>query len=393
MLESKKNKIIMIVDNQMVSDLRVEKEISSLIDYFSFEIIVLAIQGEKLPEIEFKNGYEIHRILNPILKNPLRKGYRKSLNNTVSKILKYDFNILHCHDYHMLIIGSEIKKIRNKIKLIYDAHEYLRGWPLYLNNKGLINKVKGFIVWKQELRLEKKAIRYADKILTVSKGISRALKKNNNLRHSPMVVRNFPEIIKLKKTKIIHNLINIRKDKKVIVHSGSIYFTNKQLLNIIKSLADFNNVVLIFIGNRERFKEIKKNYDFHKNIFFIDYPNDYESLFKLLSAADIGLMHVRNKWEAHKLGSANRYIQYSHAGLAIISSLQKSAEEINSSFKHTLFYEENNFNQFKTALKKSLENISSLQKNALKTRDKLNWEKESKVLINLYNNLITKKNE
>lgn len=393
MLESKKDKIIMVVDNHMVSDSRVEKEISSLINFFSFEVIVLAIQIEKLPQIEIKNGYEIHRILNPILKNPLRKGYNKCLHLTVSKILKYDFNILHCHDYHMLFIGCEIKKIRHSIKLIYDSHEYLKGWPLYLNNKGLINKIKGYFVWKHELKLEKKAIKYTDQILTVSKSISRALKTNNNLKHTPIVLRNFPEKIDLKKNKTIHRIKKIDENKKIIVHSGSIYFTDSQLFNLIKILDEFNEIVLIFIGNRDRFYEIKKIYNLKNNIFFINYPNDYKSLFKLLSAADIGLMHVRNKWNAHKMGSANRYIQYSHAGLAIISSPQKSAQEINSNYNHTYFYEENDFKQFKSALESTLKNISTLQKNAENTRDQLNWKNESKILINLYNNLILNKNE
>ena len=344
----------MVVDNHMVSDSRVEKEISSLFYYFSLKIIVLAIESEKLAEKEIKNGYEIHRILNPILKNPLRKGYKKCLYLTVSKILKYDFNILHCHDYHMLFIGCEIKKIRHSIKLIYDSHEYLKGWPLYLTNKGLVNKIKGYFVWKHELKLEKNAIKYTDQILTVSKSISRALKTNNKLKNTPIVLRNFPEKIELKKTKTIHRILKIDKNKKIIVHSGSIYFTDNQLFNLIKILDKFNEVVLIFIGNRDRFYEIKNIYNQKNNIFFINYPNDYKSLFKLLSAADVGLMHIRNKWNAHKMGSANRYIQYSHAGLAIISSPQKSAQEININYNHTYFYEENNFNQFKVALESTL---------------------------------------
>ena len=153
---------------------------------------------------------------------------------------------------------------------------------------------------------------------------------------------------------------------------------------------DFDEVVLIFIGNRPRFYDLKnktKNSIINK-VFFEDYPNEYDSLFSLLCSADVGLLHVRNKWKAHKMGSANKFIEYSHAGLAVISTFQNTAIEINKRFKHCNFYDENNFNEFKIALNQTLKNLDSLKNNALKTREKINWESESKKLVELYNTLI-----
>ena len=294
----------------------------------------------------------------------------------------------------MLFIGSEVKKLKPNVKLIYDSHEYLKGWPLYLTNIGIKNKIKGYIVWKKELRLEKKAIKNTDKVITVTNSIANSLKEDFNLKHTPTVLSNFPELIKFENNDYLKNKFNIGKEKKLIIHSGSIYYSDKQVNQLFDIINDFDKVVLIFIGNRQRFYNLKnktenkaKNNIINK-VFFEDYPNEYDSLFSLLCSADVGLLHVRNKWKAHKMGSANKFIEYSHAGLAVISTFQNTAIEINKRFNHCNFYDENNFNEFKTALNQTLKNLDSLKNNALKTREEINWDSESKKLVELYNTLL-----
>ena len=88
------------------------------------------------------------------------------------------------------------------------------------------------------------------------------------------------------------------------------------------------------------------------------------------------------------MGSANKFTEYSHAGLAIISTYQNTAVEINEKFNHCNFYDENKFSDFKIALKNTLKNIEKLKNNALKTRESINWESESKKLIKFYSTII-----
>lgn len=382
----------MLLDNSMVSDNRVEKEIETLNNHFNVCITVLAIKDNNLVETEIKNGFEVNRIIDPIVKSPLKKGYKKYLVALSNEILNYSFDILHCHDYHMLFIGNEIKKIKPDVNLIYDSHEYLRGWPLYLTNNGIINKIKGYLVWKKELRLEKKAIHNTDKVITVTKSIAKSLQKNYQLCKTPTVLSNFPKLTNLVKTDFLKKKFNIDKEKKILIHSGSIYYSNKQLSQLTETINEFKDVVLVFIGNRPRFYEVKEMFSkissLNEKVFFIDYPSDYKSLFSLLYSADIGLLHVRNKWKAHKMGSANKFIEYSHAGLAIISTYQNTAIEINNEYHHCEFYDENQFFEFKLALKKTLNNLHVLKNNAQKTREFINWDSESKKLVEYYNTII-----
>ena len=380
----------MLVDNPMLSDKRIEKEIETLKKNFNCSIKVIAITERDLPESEIKSDYEILRLIDTKIKGTLKKEYKKYLKTISKRISEFSFDILHCHDYHMLFIGSEIKKLKPNVKLIYDSHEYLKGWPLYITNNGFLNKIKGFLVWKKELRLEKKAVKNTDKVITVTNSIANSLKEDLNLNDTPTVLSNFPELIKFKNNDYLKNKFNIGEEKKLIIHSGSIYYSDKQVNQLFEIINDFDEVVLIFIGNRPRFYDLKnktKNSIINK-VFFEDYPNEYDSLFSLLCSADVGLLHVRNKWKAHKMGSANKFIEYSHAGLAVISTFQNTAIEINKRFNHCNFYDENNFNEFKIALNQTLKNLDSLKNNALKTREEINWESESKKLVELYNTLL-----
>ena len=137
--------ILMLLDNSFVSDARVEKEAESLLA-IGASLTVGCLIEKGLPEEELRDGYKILRIIEDGFNAPMRKTYDEYLSKTVDKILKFDFDILHCHDFYMLSIGAEVKKQRPAVKLIYDAHEYLKGWPFYKTSSGL-NKWKGKIVW------------------------------------------------------------------------------------------------------------------------------------------------------------------------------------------------------------------------------------------------------
>jgi glycosyltransferase involved in cell wall biosynthesis len=381
----------MLLDNSFASDVRVEKEIKTLLG-IGIEVNVFAISNEELEKTEHKNGYIINRIINPIVKHPLKKGYKKYLSSFAKYIAAADFAVIHCHDYHMLFIGAEVKKIKADITLIYDSHEYLKGWPLYLRNKGLINKLKGFLVWNYELSLEKKSASLADAVITITDQIGHKLEHELNLKFSPIVVRNYPIQTNNKSLPgSLHEKLGISFDKKLLVHSGSIYYSDQQLNDLANVILSIENIVLVFIGNRPRFFEVKnkllKKDHSQSKFYFVDYPTDSEELVQLISSADIGLMHIRNDWIAHQIGSANRYLEYSHAGLAILSTYQDTAVKINKKYNHTLFYDENDFSAFRENLLMLIQDLESYKKRSTNIKNVLTWESEETKLVELYEKL------
>ena len=118
-------KICMTVSNPFVFDHRVSLEAQTLRDA-GYQLCVVAWDREgKYPIDEVTDGIQIHRIRNSVWTNLLRK---KPLQlfvfwiRAIKWMQKQNFDAVHCHDLDTLQIGLRLKK-RQRIKLVYDAHE------------------------------------------------------------------------------------------------------------------------------------------------------------------------------------------------------------------------------------------------------------------------------
>ncbi|MBG15857.1 MAG: hypothetical protein CL853_05845 [Crocinitomicaceae bacterium] len=382
----------MLLDNPYISDVRVEKETNSLKNA-GFNVSIIAYKDIKQKKKEIKNGCEILRILDKNLENPLSKTYNFKLNFFINKIIKLEFDIIYCHDFYLLKLASKLKKLKPNTKLIYDSHEYLKGWPFFLDNKGLINKIKGYFVWKKLIQNEKKYIKNVDLIITITDSILQKLGKLNKSANK-VVIGNYPEKIKLiKSEKYFHEKFNISYGNKIIVHSGSIYHSKKELLQLFDEIKKHNELVLIFLCNRPYISEIKKivNSDLQLNrkIFFHDYINNKNKLISILSSADIGLMHLRLTWTAHKIGFSNKLMEYIQAEIPIIATPQEFTKTINNKYNCCVFYKKHN-NEFNKSLSKIITNYEYYKTNSLNASDQFLWEYESDKLIYNVKKLIVK---
>jgi glycogen synthase len=388
------HKVLMLLDNPFVSDARVEKEAIALLNQGA-SVEVWCEMNTELPLEDERNGIKIVRKIDPILYAPLKKGYKAALATIVFEITKKSFNVLHCHDFHMLTIGSEVKKRNNSIQLIYDAHEYLKGWPYYQTTINWKNRMKGWVVWTYLKSLEKKNSKRADAVVTVTKGMAERLKNNNRLGVLPIVLGNFPKGFNLNVDKnYFHEKFNLSKDSKIIVHSGTIYHTEKQLKDLFDSICSLPDTYLVFIGNRPRFFELKAEIKLDAalaiRILFHDYCLNQDDNINLLAAADIGLMHIRDRWLAHKITFSNRFVEYIMAGIPVVATPQEFTQELNDNYHCCEFYTENSKEQLKQCLVKILGNLKLYSDNANEAKKELDWENESAKLITLYSSLVVK---
>jgi hypothetical protein len=381
-------KVIMLLDNPFVSDARVEKEAVALIEHGAI-VTVWCEKNDSLPGHDERNGIAIKRCIDPILYAPLKKGNTSVLKLFVDELLKEDLNILHCHDFHMLAIGAEVKKKNTTIKLIYDAHEFLIGWPFYQTAGNWKNRFKGWIVWNYLKVRERRDIKIADAVITITSGIADRLRKGNRLKLEPIILGNYVERTTIKADKsYFHKKYNLPIGTKVLIHSGSIYFTNNQIDSLFKCIVEKENVVLVFIGNRPRFFELKslveRNEVLSQNIYFHEYLDNQSENINLIASGDIGLMHIRDKWVAHQLGFSNRFIEYVMAELPSVVTPQEFTEQINHKYHCCSFYSENDAVGFARSLGTILENLDTYTANVKKAKENLDWATESLKLIELY---------
>jgi glycosyltransferase involved in cell wall biosynthesis len=374
--------VVMLLDNPFFSDARVEKEATSLLKE-GFTVIVYCVSDDNLPAEENRNGIVIKRILNLFFQKPFGKTYSEQLTLFSNEILKESFIILHCHDFMLVALGAEIKRKKINVFFTYDSHEYLIGWPYYQEIPSPINRFKGYLVWKKLLWNEKKAVQSTNALLTPSSAIAKALKQQFKLRFSGIPIRNIPEL-KAPNTGIsLRSSLKISDDRKLIVHSGSIYMPSKFIEQLVSFVNTSNDLSLVFIGNRVIHTNLTEKYKAIHHIYFIDYhPN---ILLDQLASCDAGIIYTRSKtYKAHKLGSSNKLMEYGLAGLPTIGTYQLAHEELNDQFQHIELFSENDFESFKTAINRMIETLLQKKKNAERIKYSLSWETEFAPVVELY---------
>jgi glycosyltransferase involved in cell wall biosynthesis len=380
--------VLMLLDNPFKSDARVEKEAISLVKA-GYTVTVLAVKDSALPELETRDGYTIKRMFTWQFNSPLKSGFKAYIENVSTMIAQEDFHLLHCHDFYMLYIGSWVKQKKPSIKLIYDSHEYLVGWPFYRSNKGLLNQVKGYFVWQNLIANERKAIQFADSVITITSAIAERLQKNNSLNKLPHIVSNFPNSIAIdSETKYFHKKYALDQDVKVMVHSGTIYHTNEQLFALFNFIAEIKQLVVVFIGNRPRFEEVKQlveaKPEWKAKVFFHPYLANQTAMINLMSSADIGLMHIRDEWEAHKIGFSNRFVEYALAGLPVVATPQEFTRQVNEVYPCCTFYQENSTASLAKAIREMLTNLDTYRANVSIAKKDFNWHTEEAKLLDIY---------
>lgn len=380
----------MLLDNSFKADARVEKEAFALVNE-GYEVKVLCIEDDQQPPLEIRNGIKIIRCLKEGYNAPLRKGYEEYLEEMAILIIEQAPDILHCHDFYMLSIGARVKKKLPTIHLIYDAHEFLKGWPFYKTSSGM-NRLKGKIVYRRLVKQERSEIKLADKVITITEGIAKRFKSWAHLDKDPLILGNYPEQVEIvKDPNYFRSQFPISDTQKIIIHSGTIYHSDEELKTLFNNIANDGEYSLIFVGNRPRFDEVKsmvnKDHNWKRFIFFHDYPSDQSETIRLIANADIGLLFVKDKWIAHQIGFSNRFVEYIMAGIPVVGTPQEFSQALNQTYHTSLFYKTKDQNGLEIALGNMKINYSELCQNAENARKALSWKREVQKLINYYDTI------
>lgn len=379
------NKVLMLLDNPFKSDARVEKEALSLIKA-GYSVKVICLANPLLPEFEERNAISIHRFIHPSLyTRPFSKEAVMGSRQLIEYLSKESFEILHCHDYNLVHIGSRLKKIKPHLRLVYDAHEFFTEFSIHRNVHGLFNKLKTFVVWKLLLLREKRAARQYHALLSTTPFIVEKLSEKFNVKKRAFL-RNIPEKQIVISTNYLKAFFGFKNDSFVIVHTGNIYFQPQHLLSLYNSLKSCNcNVYLVFFIDNSRslqYQNFIQKHQLTDLIFFHPYPKK-EDILNYLSSADFGYSWVNPAFKSQVYGSPNRFWEYTLAGIPIISNYQWEIDaEIKKSNQGIVYVDE--MKGFETSLQQMLSNVEFYKKNASAVAEKNCWETESKKLTALY---------
>ena len=385
---SKSKNIVSIVLNNFVNDSRVLKENISLQKAgYNVQVVALYDKGQK--EIDTVQNIPVHRI---------KLKSRSWSKNKAVQILKYfefiyrvvkqykNSDILHCNDLNALPIGVIIKKFYNKdVKIVYDAHEY------EINDRPYESK------WSIKLKyfLEKKLVKYADKVITVSDSIANEYVKLYDIE-KPALVLNAPPYKEIEKKDLFREKFSIDKNKTIFLYQGGLSSGRgiEILLDTFKQLSKNqklktkNQPVIVFMGYgplEEIIKEASRNYN---SIYF--YPAvTPDVLLDFTSSADFGILFYENNCLNHYYCSPNKMFEYLMAEIPVIVSNLYEMKRLVEENKVGIVAKENTPQGLKEAIKKAVElDRQELKNNIQKIKTIYNWEEQEKVLLGVYREFI-----
>ncbi|HNQ67623.1 MAG TPA: glycosyltransferase [Bacteroidales bacterium] len=380
--------ILFLLDNSFINDRRVYREAKSLVKA-GFNINLIAVKSDIVPEYEEIDGIKVHRILGDDIYDIKKSSCFKSYAKTI--IEKFDFNIIHANDQTMLNLGVKIKKQKKNVKLIYDSHELFHAWPLNTNAKGFIF-IKTIIVRYLLKKREAKNIKEIDALITVNESIRNDIISNFNLKLSSVSIRNLPELAyNIEEKSVLRKKFNLKSDDKILVYIGAnIYPKTINIEQVINEFANKPNTFMIFICAFNWGKVAIEDYASGlevKNLFFHDYIPQH-LLIKYLNDADVGIVSSWNKKDlSYWYGLDNKLFEYMMAEIPILATRQPEYIEIVEKYDIGKCINPESDNFYDT-FNEIIGNRDHYLENIKKVKLFLNWEEESKKLIEFYKDLM-----
>ncbi len=292
-------------------------------------------------------------------------------------------DIIHCNDLETLLAGVYLK-LKDKCRLVYDAHEL---WPASHMGAPFF-QVRWFRYY------EKRLIKYADEVLTVSPQIAQIMKKWYGLKEVRILPNAEPYYRTVSDAGQVsgYGLNKLAKGRVKFLAQG-FYGHGRGFEKLIQAwrLVDHSKAVLFLRGPHwsyvDELKELAGRYVDKGGIYFLD-PVTEDELISAAKEADIGLIPYEPVCINHKYCCPNKLSVYMQAGLAIITNELPFVKELIEKHDCGLAYDYNDEESMITAFNRLIEDkdlLEKCKKNSLKAaREEFNWQKFSHVLLDAY---------
>ncbi|MBN4072121.1 glycosyltransferase family 4 protein [Flavobacteriales bacterium AH-315-E23] len=368
-------KVASIVLNNFTHDNRVLKECITLQNN-GYDVTVLAYHEPGLAEHEEVMGIKVHRI------RLSSKSWSKNRILQVFKFIEFLYRVIkthkhhdvyHCNDLNALPIGYIIKRFYNTgAKIVYDAHEYETERNGY---SGLDKAVSRF--------LEKRLIRKADVLITVSDGIAQEYQRLYG--RLPNLVMNCPMTQDIPSSDILRQELGIAEEAKIFIYQGVIAKGRgvEGILDAFKQIDD-PNLIIVFMGFGVLEAKVKDAAKEYSNIYHRD-PVSMSELLKYTASADFGLSLIENICLSYYYSLPNKFFEYVMAGLPVIATnLPEMARIVHEEkIGHTV--DSNSAEAIGIAVREmAKKNKTDFQDALSNTAKQYCWEQQETRLLSLY---------
>lgn len=368
----KSKKILVSVTNDLVTDQRVDKVCRYLQQHGASVVLVGRKRKQSLKMDD--RPYQTHRIRLLFEQGALFYAF---FNFRLFFFLLFSkADIYVANDLDTLLANRMAAKIRRK-PLVYDSHEYFTEVPELVNRRFVQS------VWE---RIEKSIFPKLAYIITVNDSIAGLYEKKYGKKI--FVVRNIPSPKNIVKQKSRTDL-GLPEDKHMLIIQGAginIHRGNEEMLEAMQWI---ENSVLVILGDGDVLPQLKKfasENNLQDKVFFVG-KKPYQEMIQYTLNADIGITMDKSNNINYKFSLPNKLFDFIHAGIAVFSSDLPEVGAIVSKYNTGIICDSHEPRIIAQKINELLANPELLQQfknNAIKAKTALTWEKECKVLDQIY---------
>lgn len=390
-------RILMILENKFPPDVRVEKEIRSLLaaghkivlacsspasDSKSFYWHGSKIIHKKMPKFVYKSS--VACLWFPLYFNYWRRFLDSVVNNCT-------FDAIHLHDIPLAKVAKEFS-LKYNIPFVLDLHE---NRPEIMKMYRHVKTIPGILLIsvKRWFKYQSEYVKLADRIILITNEAKETFVKNDGLMPNKIViVSNYVDLQKINKYYLDSKILIKYREKFTLVYFGDTGL-RRGTATIIKAaclLKRYPNIHYLIIGKSKddsKLRKLIKKCEVN-NVELLGWIPT-EKAVSYISASRVGLCpFLRN--QHHDTTYANKMFQYMAFRKPVIVSDCISQKKLIEKEKCGLVFKANDADDLATKIKEIYQssNYDQLAEYSLKAvEDKYNWETTSKNLIALYKEL------
>jgi len=371
--------------------------------------LVTDYRVHKICQTLFNEGYGVHLIgsRNKRSLNLLPRDYQTDRIKTWFKrsaLFYAEFNIRLffrlLHQKPDIFLGNDLDVMPatmlsarlKKKPVVYDSHEY------FLGMAGMDEKPFRRNIWKY---IESRMFARLKYMYTVSDSIRNLYRK---IYHEKLfVVRNLPlknpdnPIPTTDELNLLQSIEDrIPENKHLLVFQGAGINESRGAEELVHSMnfLDARYYHLLIIGGGDVFPKLVKmaeQYQLQEKITFIP-KLPFALLSKLTRKARLGISIDKSSVLNHKYSLPNKLFEYLHAGVPVLASRLIEQERIINQYEVGDFIEDYQPEHIAGKIKEIFahpEQLNRWKQNTCKVRETLNWENESKIVIDIFKQVET----
>lgn len=365
-----KKHITVLVSNDLQHDQRVAKVCATLLE-LDYDITLV---GRLLPEsVPFERPYKTKRF-----RLFFRKGalFYAALNTRFFFFLLFQkTDVILANDLDTLLPAYLVSGMRRK-KLVYDSHEY------FTEAEGLTGRGFQKKVW---LMIERWIFPKLKDVYTVNESIATIYR--NQYGVDVKVVRNIPLLKPLLQEKSRLE-IGLPEDKKIILLQGAYIDPDRGGVELVRAMEYLENVLLLIIGSGRDIARIKSLItELHIEDKVRILPKlPFDELRQYTALVDLGLSLDKPLHLNYTYSLPNKLFDYIHAGTPVLVSDLPELRRVVANYKVGMLAEKVEPLYLAECIKYALyhESYAEWKENCVLAREELNWQRESRVLREIY---------